>query len=230
MQFEQEVTTISEHYRRAIEGYKQGEHLVSVDEKTGIQALERSIKRAIPGFVERREFEYKRHGTLCLFAAFEVATGRIIEPWLNPTRKEVDFASWIERLIATDKEARWIFIVDQLNTHMSESLVRLVARECEIDTSLGIKARRGVLKSKKTRKCFLEQSNHRIRFVYTPKHCSWLNQVEIWFSILVRRLLKRASFASLGELKERILAFIEYFNTTMAKPYKWTYMGTPLKA
>ncbi len=234
MQFEQEVRRIGEHYRRALELHKQGEHLASVDEKTGIQALERSIKRAIPGFVERREFEYKRHGTLCLFAAFEVATGRIIEPWLNPTRTEADFASWIERLIDTDKDARWTFIVDQLNTHMSESLVRLVARRCEIDVpspiELGLKGKRGILKSMKTRKRFLEDPSHRIRFVYTPKHCSWLNQVEIWFSILVRRLLKRASFASLDELEERILAFIEYFNATMAKPFKWTYMGKPLKA
>lgn len=229
MQFKQEVRTIGDHYRRALELHEQGEHLLSVDEKTGIQALERSIKRAIPGFVERREFEYKRHGTICLFAAFEVATGRIIEPWLNPTRKEDDFAGWIQTLIDTDKKARWTFIVDQLNTHMSEALVRLVARECEIDTELGIKNKQGILRSKKTRKRFLENPSHRIRFVYTPKHCSWLNQVEIWFSILVRRLLKRASFASVNELKERILAFIEYFNKTTAKPFKWTYMGTPLK-
>lgn len=158
-----------------------------------------------------------------------MATGRIIKPWLNPTRTEADFASWIETLIDTDKDARWTFIVDQLNTHMSESLVRLVAHKCEIDIDLGIKGRRGILKSTKTRKRFLEDTSRRIRFIYTPKHCSWLNQVEIWFSILVRRLLKRASFASVNELKERILAFIDYFNKTMAKPFKWTYMGKPLK-
>ena len=64
--------------------------------------------------------------------------------------------------------------------------------------------------------------------MYTPKHTSWLNQIELWFSILVRRLLKRASFTSEEDLKERVLAFIEYFNRTMAKPFKWTYTGRAL--
>ena len=81
-----------------------------------------------------------------------------------------------------------------------------------------------------TRAAFLQYPTHRIRFVYTPKHTSWLNQVEIWFSILVRRLLKRASFTSVDELRERPIAFIDYFNTTMAKPFKWTYAGRPLVA
>ena len=76
---------------------------------------------------------------------------------------------------------------------------------------------------------FLQDVSHRIRFVYTPKHTSWLNQIELWFSILVRRLLKQGSFSSVYELKERILAFIEYFNCTMAKPFKWTYKGCPLQ-
>jgi transposase len=76
----------------------------------------------------------------------------------------------------------------------------------------------------------LTDKTHRIRVVYTPKHTSWLNQVEIWFSILVRRLLKRASFTSVQDLHDRVLAFIEYFNTTLAKPFKWTYKGRPLSA
>ena len=183
-----------------------------------------------PGSVERQEFEYIRHGTQCLMANFSVATGSIIAPSILDTRKEDDFLAHIQKTISTDPEAEWIFIVDQLNTHKSESLVRFVASHCGIECDLGIKAKEGILKSMKTRATFLSDKSHRIHFVYTPKHASWLNQVEIWFSILVRKLIRRASFSSKENLKERILQFIEYFNRTMAKPFKWTYTGTPLKA
>jgi transposase len=81
-----------------------------------------------------------------------------------------------------------------------------------------------------SRRTFLEDNSHRIRFVYTPKHSSWLNQIEIWFSILSRKLLKSGSFSSIEELRERILAFIEYFNRVLAKPFKWTFSGRPLQA
>jgi hypothetical protein len=136
----------------------------------------------------------------------------------------------IRQTIDLDPQAEWIFIVDQLNTHQSEALVRLVADSCQLDIDLGVKGESGILKSMKTRQAFLTDETHRIRFVYTPKHTSWLNQVEIWFSILVRKLLKRASFASTEELCQRILDFIDYFNKTMAKPFKWTYTGRPLAA
>jgi len=205
---------------------------VSTDEKTGIQALERKhpTRPMIPGKVELREFEYIRHGTQTLIANFEVALGRIIAPSVGPTRTEEDFVTHIEHTIAIDPDAEWIFVVDQLNTHKSESLVRLVARLCNVNADLGIKGKCGILHSMETRSAFLQDADHRIRFVYTPKHTSWLNQIEIWFSILVRRLLKRASFTSVEELRERILAFIDYFNKTMAKPFKWTYAGRPLVA
>ena len=163
-----------------------------------------------------------------MIANLEVATGQCAAPTVSDTRKETDFADHIEQTIATDPEAVWIFIVDQLNTHKSESLVRLVANHCDLDVDLGVKGKSGILKSMPTRAAFLLDEAHRIRFVYTPKHTSWLNQIEIWFSILARRVLKRGNFSTVNELRERILAFIDYFNKTMAKPFKWTYAGRPL--
>ena len=207
-------------------------HVVSTDEKTGIQATERAqpTRPMKPGLVERVEFEYIRHGTQALIANFEIATGQVMMPSVGPTRTEEDFVSHVERTIACDPAAAWIFIVDRLNTHQSESLVRFVANQCGIDAELGVKGKAGILESMPARAAFLQDPTHRIRLVYTPKHTSWLNQVEIWFGILVRRLLKRGSFTSVTELRQRIVAFIEYFNKTMAKPFKWTYAGRPLVA
>ncbi len=196
---------------------------------TGIQALERiaPTKRMRPGQEERREFEYVRHGTLSLIANFDVATGQIVTPSLGPRRTEADFAAHITQTIDTDPAAVWLFITDQLNTHQSESLVRLVAQRCMITDDLGAKGQRGILQSLTSRAAFLNDPTHRIQFVYVPKHTSWLNQIEIWFSILVRRVIKRGNFRSVEALQERILAFIAYFNQT-AKPFRWTYTGRPL--
>lgn len=198
---------------------------------TGIQALERiaATKPVRPGLVERREFEYKRHGTLSLIANFEIVTGQVITPSLGPTRTEVDFARHIAQTIALDPDGSWVFIVDQLNIHQSAALVRLVAQACGSTEELGVKGERGILQSMATRAAFLSDAQHRIQFVYVPKHTSWLNQVEIWFSILMRRVLKRGNFASVQELRGRILAFIDYFNQT-AKPFKWLHTGRPLVA
>jgi len=205
-------------------------HTVSVDEMTGIQALERiaATKLMQVGRVELREFEYKRHGTQCLIGNFEVATGQVILPTVQATRTEKDFAEHIARTVESDPEAGWIFVLDNLTTHVSESLVRYVARVCEISDDLGKKGKRGILKSVASRRAFLQDSAHRIRFVYVPKHTSWLNQIEIWFSILVRRVIKRGNFTSVKDLRDKILAFIDYFNKTLAKPFKWTYTGRPL--
>ena len=204
--------------------------MISTDEKTGMQALERlhETKPVRPGLVERVEFEYIRHGTLSLIANFDVVTGKVVSPSIGPTRKEADFVAHIEKTIETDPSATWIFIADQLDTHRSAGLVELVARRCGIEDALGVKGKQGILKSKKTRRRFLEDTSHRIRFVYTPRHCSWLNQVELWFSILARRLLKRSSFTSLEDLRSRTLEFIDYFNRVLAKPFRWTYTGRPL--
>lgn len=207
-------------------------HIHSIDEMTGIQALERAHDTLPmqPGREERQEFEYIRHGTQCLIANFEVATGEVISPTIGDTRTEADFAAHLEALIRQDPGGEWILITDQLNTHQSEEVVRLITQYCELDDELGIKGKSGILATQASRAQFLSAPTHRIRFVYTPKHCSWLNQIEIWFSILVRRLLKRSSFTSKKDLKTKILRFIDYFNQTMAKPFRWTYPGKPLHA
>jgi DDE superfamily endonuclease len=176
-----------------------------------------------PGRVQRREHEYRRHGTLCLTANLEVWCGWVIAPTLGPTRTEADFLAHVQQTVATDPEAGWVFLVDNLNTHQSASLVVWVAKACGLDEDLGVKGKQGALKSQPSRAAFLADPGHRIRFVYTPKHTSWLNQVELWFSILVRKLLRRASFTSVEDLRARILAFIDYFNRTMAKPIRWLY-------
>jgi transposase len=204
---------------------------VSVDEMTGIQALER-IAPSLPirpGRIERREFEYVRHGTQALIAHFDVVTGKVGGA-VADTRTEADFAAFLEALFATAAPTmRWRIVCDNLDTHMSESVVRLIARQCGIDeASLGGKGRDGVLARKASRQAFLRDQGHRITFHFTPRHASWLNQIEIWFSILVRKLLRRESFVSKADLKNRIERFIDYFNQTMAKPFKWTWAGKPL--
>ena len=228
--FAEQVTAVCAVYQQAPTLDKQGVHVISTDEKTGIQALERAAPTLpmTPRLVERPEYEYIRHGTLCLIANFNVATGEVVTPTLGPRRTEEDFAAHIAQTIATDPKASWIFVVDQLNTHQSATLVHLVASTCRIAEDLGEKEKRGVLKSMETRAAFLSDVSHRIRFLYTPKHTSWLNQIELWFSILVRRVLKRGNFTSVEHLQERLVAFIHYFNKTMAKPFKWTYAGRPL--
>jgi hypothetical protein len=211
---------------------KLGTHTVSTDEMTGIQALERiaPTKGVQPGREARVEFEYSRHGTQALIANFHVVTGRVISPTVGDTRTEEDFVRHVQRTVATDPQAGWVFVADQLNTHQSEGLVRLVARLCGIDEqALGKKGKSGVLKSLSSRKEFLEDAGHRIRFVYTPKHSSWLNQIEIWFSILARRVLRRGDFSSKEDLRDKILAFIDYFNEVLAKPFRWTFTGQVLK-
>lgn len=225
--FERQVAAVCACYAQAAALEEAGTHTVSTDEKSGIQALERAHPGLPmrPGHVERREFEYLRHGTQCLMANLQVATGRILAPSVGPTRTEEDFVAHLDQTVATDPDAGWVFLVDNLNTHCSAGLVAWVAARCDRAQDLGLKGHHGILHSRATRAAFLADPDHRIRFVYTPPHCSWLNQVEIWFSTLTRLLLKRGSFASPAALRDKLLAFITYYNATRAKPMTWTYTG-----
>ena len=232
--FQQQVETVCQTYLEAPALYfQENTHTVSVDEMPGVQALER-VARTIPmqpGQPTRIEFEYKRHGTLCLTGNWDVVLGQMIAPTIGTTRTEEDFAWHIHNTVATDRTSAWVFVVDNLNTHCSESLVRYVARLEKIDeNTLGKKGKCGVLKSMASRQAFLTERSHRIRFVYLPKHTSWLNQIEIVFGIVGRRAVRHGNFKSLTALKERLLDFIDYFNRTFAKPFRWTYTGRPITA
>ena len=230
--FEKQVQTVCNTYLEAPELYFQhNTHTVSVDEMTGVQALERNAKTIPmkPGQPARIEFEYTRHGTLCLTGNWHVVEGQMIASTIRPTRTEEDFLWHIFQTVETDPDAGWAFVADNLNTHCSESLVRYIAKLEGIDEStLGRKGKSGILKSMASRQAVLTDRSHRVRFVFLPKHTSWLNQIEIIFGIVSRRVLRHSNFKSTAELKYRLSDFIDYFNRTFAKPMRWTYTGRPL--
>lgn len=226
--FRKRVETNCEQILQAISGEAPDTLLFSVDEKTSIQALERvakgeSMKQGQPA---RREYEYDRNGSTCLMAAINVGNSELNHYRLHPTRTEKDFLIFIQEIVAqcpSDKQI--VFMADQLNTHKSVSLVRWIAKEIGFTEDLGVIYRRGILKNMASRQAFLESVEHRIRFSFTPKHCSWLNPIENWFGKLERHVIKRGNFSCVEDLECKIIRYIEFYNQCLRKPIKWKFKG-----
>jgi len=231
--FEQQVKVVCQTYLEAGERHRQsGTHTVCVDEMTSLQATERcdKTKPPLPGQTAKEEFNYIRHGTVCMTANWDVVAGQLLAPTLSETRDNHDFAKHIEQTIATDPTASWVIVLDNLNTHCGEPLVRLIANQLDIDQSaLGVAKKHGSLKDMETRRAFLSNLTHRIRFVYLPKHSSWLNQIEIIFGVISRRVMRHGNFTSKGDLIDKLQRFMTYFNQTIARPMNWTYTGRPTR-
>jgi transposase len=231
--FQSQVEIVCQAYLDAPQLYYQSNtHTVCVDEMTSLQANERRAETKLPkpGQTAKEEFQYTRHGTVCVTGNWHVVLGQVLAPTISETRDNHDFAKHIEQTIAIDPTAGWVFIVDNLNTHCGEPLVRMIADYLGIDqATLGIAKKEGVLETMATRRAFLSDPTHRIRLVYLPKHSSWLNQIEIIFGIINRRVMRRGSFTSKSNLIEKLKRFIGYFNETIAQPMNWTYTGRPTR-
>ena len=211
-------------YVQAPTFYQQGRLLLCCDEKAGMQVLGRPspTQPPEPGKPEKREFEYIRLGTRTMIPSLVVATGEVL--WdLGPTRTNLDFRAHVLRVAAHFPEMnRFDWVVDNLNTHMSLELCEVVAYLC------GLRFQPQALKTQEQRRAWLSDPEHPHVFHYLPRHGSWLNQVELWFSVLARQFLRRGDFTSLKEFEERLGRYLEDYNLEQAHPYRWTYTGQPL--
>lgn len=222
------VSLVCQLIIESISGFTQNRHVISVDEKTGIQALGRLQAKApkSKGGHTRKEYEYTRNGTACLIAAFDVGQAKISNAVIQATRTEKDFCLFTKQTVALyPKEDEVIFLADQLNTHKSESLVIYIAQLINFKGDLGKKGKSGILKNMESRRIFLENPEHRVRFLFTPKHCSWLNPIENWFAKLQRHVIKNSNFSSTTELKIKIEQYISFYNNCLAKPLNWKFKG-----
>ncbi len=223
-QFDAKAQMICQLYATALEAYQQGRLVICCDEKTGMQVLERKAptKPAQPGRRERREHEYIRHGTRVLINSLAVAAGQIA--WtIGTTRKATDFVAHLKQAYAKlPRMKRYDWVMDNLNTHWSLDVCRLVARWCKVPFEPQ------QLKKGPQRRAFLSDPSHRHVFHFTPKHGSWLNQAELFFGVLHRRFLARGSFTSAKDFERRLERFLKDYNARHAHPYRWTYTGEPL--
>lgn len=196
-QFRQKVNEICALYRQA----PKGSVVLSVDEKTGIQAIERkhADRMPQPGRLRRREFEYIRHGTQALIAAMDVHSGRVFGSCTD-RRTQADLVAFMEQVALAYPKGRVHIVWDNLNTHRAQAVWH----------------------------DFDARHNHRFVFHFTPLHASWVNQIELLFAIYSRRVLRHASHSSVEELRERTDAFMRKRNQA-PKPFKWTFAGFELQ-
>jgi hypothetical protein len=222
--FDQKAQAICRLYLDAPRLYQQGRLLICCDEKTGMQILQRKYptQPLQPGKPEKREFEYIRHGTRALITSFAVATGEVV--WdLGRTRTSEDFGRHIDHVATHFRPFdRFDWVLDNLNTHWSLEVCQSIAALSDVPFEPQ-RLRTGV-----QRRAFLTDPTHKHVFHFTPKHGSWLNQVELWFSVLSRRFLKRGDFASPAEFEQRLSDYLHRYNARYAHPYRWTYTGQPL--
>jgi hypothetical protein len=222
--FDSKAQEICKLYVQAPTLYQHGELVICTDEKTGMQILKRKHPTILvaPGQPEKREHEYIRLGTRCLITSFIAATGRVVCN-LDRTRTSLDFFTHLAQVASRFPDhQRFHWIVDNLNTHASLEACFLIAHLS------GVPFRERELRTMTQRRTFLTNPEHKHVFHYVPKHGSWLNQVELWFSTLARRFLKRGDFDSVEDFEARLIAYIDNHNLHRTHPDRWTYTGQPL--